>query len=124
MSWADDENWLRTSKAYFGDVPAPIRGLVAGWLRRQVVGTLVARGECDLGFQQLSELISLRDIQLLGPLPTAIQSMTVFSAALSADCRDAAAARKVLAWLASSATLAVKQRFGLEAASGSSSQAA
>ncbi len=80
------------------------------------VGTLVARGECDLGFQQLSELISLRDIQLLGPLPAAIQSMTVFSAALSADCRDTAAARQVLAWLASPATLAVKQRFGLEAA--------
>ena len=47
------------------------------------VGRLVARGEVELGFQQLSELIHLEGITLLGPLPAEIQITTTFSAAIS-----------------------------------------
>jgi molybdate transport system substrate-binding protein len=47
-----------------------------------LVGEVVARGEAELGFQQISELLHLSGIQYLGPLPPEIQHFTVFSAGL------------------------------------------
>jgi molybdate transport system substrate-binding protein len=79
------------------------------------VGRLVADGEVELGFQQLSELVSLPGITLLGALPAAVQITTVFSAALGAHTRDAEAARALLAYLSGPDTAAVKQRHGMEA---------
>ena len=51
------------------------------------VASLVARGEADLGFQQLSELIGQPGIEVVGSLPPEIQSVTVFSAGVSAASR-------------------------------------
>jgi molybdate transport system substrate-binding protein len=80
------------------------------------VGRLVANGEVELGFQQLSELVSLPGITLLGPLPAAVQITTVFSAAQGAQTRDAEGARRLLAYLSSPQNAAVKQRHGMESA--------
>jgi molybdate transport system substrate-binding protein len=80
------------------------------------VGRLVADGEVELGFQQLSELVSLPGITLLGPLPAAVQITTVFSAAQGAQARDAEGARSLLAYLSSPQNAAVKQRHGMETA--------
>ena len=77
------------------------------------VGALVARGEVALGFQQLSELLGVPGITLLGPLPPAIQINTTFSAALGLGSAQADAARALLSWLASPGTAAVKQRHGM-----------
>ncbi|MET0291951.1 MAG: substrate-binding domain-containing protein [Steroidobacteraceae bacterium] len=78
------------------------------------VGRFVAEGRADLGFQQLSELINVAGIEVLGPLPAAIQTMTVFSAAVAAKSRDVPAADALIAALASPATGEVKRRFGME----------
>jgi molybdate transport system substrate-binding protein len=78
------------------------------------VGTLVARGEVALGFQQLSELMSLQGIDVLGPLPPAIQITTTFSAGVCAASAQPDAARALLAFLASPAMAATKQRHGME----------
>ena len=58
------------------------------------VGELVARGEADLGFQQISELLHVKGIDYLGPLPPEIQNMTIYSAGLhsAAPAPDAARA--------------------------------
>jgi molybdate transport system substrate-binding protein len=78
------------------------------------VGTLVAKGECELGFQQMSELISLAGIDVLGPLPESIQSFTVFSGAISSLCGTPEAARRVLDYMASPEAAELHSRYGME----------
>jgi len=80
------------------------------------VGTLVARGEVELGFQQLSELMHLPGIDVIGPLPAEIQVMTVFSAAVCTASKCPAAAKALLSFLASSEADAAKRRHGTESA--------
>ena len=79
------------------------------------VAALLARGSADIGFQQLSEL-SGAGIEVVGPLPPAIQSFTIFSGGISSKCADPAAARALLDFLASPEAAPVKQRHGMEAA--------
>ena len=80
------------------------------------VGSLVARGEVALGFQQLSELLPLEGITIAGPLPPAIQINTVFSAGVAATCSDTDAARRFIDFMASDAAAAAKRRHGMEPA--------
>lgn len=80
------------------------------------VAALVARGEVALGFQQLSELMNVRGIDVLGPLPPEIQITTTFSAGLCAASAQPDAARALLTFLASPDKAATKQRHGMEPA--------
>ncbi|GHC87415.1 hypothetical protein GCM10007320_33700 [Pseudorhodoferax aquiterrae] len=80
------------------------------------VGSLVAKGEAALGFQQLAELIHLQGIDLLGPLPPAVQITTVFSGGLAATASQPDAARALLAFFAAPAAAEAKQRQGMEPA--------
>lgn len=80
------------------------------------VGSLVARGEVALGFQQLSELIHLDGITVLGPMPAAVQITTVFSGALCTASAQPDAVRALLAFLASPEADAAKRRNGMEPA--------
>ena len=80
------------------------------------VATLVANGEADLGFQQLSELIGQPAIEIAGPLPPEIQAVTVFSAGVSITSRDPEGARALVTYLASLETEGAKRRHGMEPA--------
>lgn len=80
------------------------------------VGSLVARGEVELGFQQLSELIHLDGIRLLGNLPAEIQIITTFSAAVSKFCTDPTQARALLTFLTSDLAADAIRRHGMEPA--------
>ena len=80
------------------------------------VASLVANGEADLGFQQLSELIDQPAIEVVGPLPPEIQAVTVFSAGVSIKSSDPKAARALVAFLASAETGPTKHRHGMEPA--------
>lgn len=80
------------------------------------VGTLVARGEVALGFQQLSELMNLDGIEVVGPLPDAIQITTTFSAGVCCASSQGEAVRRMLAFMASPEAAPAKQRNGMEPA--------
>lgn len=80
------------------------------------VGQLVARGEVDLGFQQLSELLHVEGIDLLGPMPDGARIDTTFAGAVGTRARQPQAAAAVLAWLAGPEGAAAKRRHGMEPA--------
>ena len=80
------------------------------------VGSLVAKGEVGLGFQQLSELIHVQGITIVGPLPAAIQITTTFSAAMTTGCTRAPDVHALLDFMASNDAAPAKRRQGMEPA--------
>ena len=80
------------------------------------VATLVANGEADLGFQQLSELIGQPGVEVVGPLPPEIQAVTVFSAGVASKSADPEAAHALVAFMTSAETGDTKRRYGMEPA--------
>src|SRR6516165_2044502 len=63
------------------------------------IGEVVARGDAEIGFQQVSELLPVKGIDYLGPLPADIQEVTLFSAAVHKSAGPADAARALLKFL-------------------------
>jgi len=80
------------------------------------VGTLLASGEAEVGFQQISELVHFPGIDYVGPLPGELQRMTVFSAGVHSRAAQADAARAFVKFLTAPAAAPVIRKHGLEPA--------
>ena len=78
------------------------------------VGTILASGEAELGFQQVSELVHVSGVDFVGPLPPEIQHVTVFSAGIHTNAKAPEAARALLDFLIAPAARTVIQKHGLE----------
>jgi molybdate transport system substrate-binding protein len=78
------------------------------------VGILVASGEAELGFQQLSEFLDVPGIDIVGTLPQEIQSLTRFSCGVCALATNEAGARDLIFYLTSPEADASKRRHGME----------
>ena len=78
------------------------------------VGTLVARGEVALGFQQYSELMHVEGITLVGPLPAQVQIITTFSAGIGAKSSHAETVRQLLNYMNCAEASVAKISQGME----------
>jgi molybdate transport system substrate-binding protein len=78
------------------------------------VAVVVARGGAEIGFQQISELRGVPGTDYVGPLPPAVQRITVFAAGVGAQSTDPAAARALIRFLASPAAAAAISKSGLD----------
>lgn len=79
-----------------------------------IVGTLAARGDVEIAVQQISELMQADGVDIVGPLPDALQSITIFSAGVFTTSSQQAAAMAFVAHLASSAVAPVIRQKGME----------
>lgn len=78
------------------------------------VGETVAKGEAEIGFQQLSELLPVKGITVVGPIPDAVQRVTTFSAGIAASSANAAAGRELIAYLSSPKASKAMRASGVE----------
>jgi len=78
------------------------------------VGGVVATGEFEIGFQQISELRPVKGIAIVGPLPPGAQRVTVFSAGIPITSKQPEAAKALIQFLASPARIPVIEKTGLE----------
>jgi molybdate transport system substrate-binding protein len=77
-------------------------------------GAVVARGEAEIGFQQVSELLPVPGIDLVGPLPPNVQETTVFSAGLHVNAREPDVARALVKFLTAPEAAPVIRKKGME----------
>ncbi|PUE07783.1 substrate-binding domain-containing protein [Limnohabitans sp. T6-20] len=77
------------------------------------VGSLVALGEVALGFQQLSEMLGVQGITIVGGLPPAVEIITTFSGSVAATSSQADAMRTLLAFWQSPACDLLKRQHGM-----------
>jgi molybdate transport system substrate-binding protein len=80
------------------------------------VGGVVATGQFEIGFQQISELRPVKGIDIVGPLPPGAQRVTTFSAGIPVTSKQPEAAKELIKFLISPANLPVIEKTGLEAA--------
>jgi molybdate transport system substrate-binding protein len=91
-----------------------VKAKVATVKPSEPVGEVVARGEAEIGFHQVSELLPVTGIDFLGPLPSGLQNITVYSGGVHSETKEAAAAGELLKFLASPAIAPVLNKHGLE----------
>ncbi len=78
------------------------------------VAVLVARGEAEIGFQQISELRPVNGVDIVGPLPSGAQRVTVFSAGIATAAKQPDAAKRLIAFLASPAAAPAIRKSGMD----------
>jgi molybdate transport system substrate-binding protein len=78
------------------------------------VGEIVARGDAEIGFQQMSELKPVEGIDIVGPLPDELQKITIFSAGIASASKEPDAGNALIKFLASPAARAEIVKSGME----------
>jgi molybdate transport system substrate-binding protein len=78
------------------------------------VARVVARGDAEIGFQQISELLPVPGIEVVGQLPPELQKITVFSAGIATAAREPEAGKALIKFLASPAASAAIVKSGIE----------
>jgi molybdate transport system substrate-binding protein len=88
-----------------------VRGPPSG----EPVAAVVARGEAELGFQQVSELIHVPGVTFVGALPAELQPGFTFAGSIASKAKEPEAAKALIQFLAAPSTTDVKARAGLQA---------
>jgi molybdate transport system substrate-binding protein len=78
------------------------------------VGTLIANGDAEIGFQQISELVHFAGIDYVGPLPGALQRMTMFSTGIHSGAKQPDAAKALVKFITAPSAASVIRKHGLE----------
>lgn len=96
------------------EIERKLRLIGAGEGSVVVVCEAVAKGDAEIGVQQIAEILPCPGVDLAGPLPAELQQVTVFSAAVAANAREPELARRFIGFLASAAAAPVIMAHGME----------
>jgi molybdate transport system substrate-binding protein len=88
--------------------------IIVNEVSSEPVGAVVARGEATLGFQQISELLPVSGIDFIGPLPTEIQEVTIFSAGIATTAKELDAAKVLIKFLSAPGAARAIKRTGMD----------
>jgi molybdate transport system substrate-binding protein len=80
------------------------------------ISTIIASGEAEIGFQQISELIHAPGVEYLGPLPSDVQKITVFSSGIHTASKQPEAAKELVKFLTAPPAAAVIKKHGMDPA--------
>jgi molybdate transport system substrate-binding protein len=83
-------------------------------VERERVGAVVARGDAEIGFQQISELLPVTGVAYVGPLPGDSQRITTFSAGIASHARNPTGGRALIAFFSSPEGVRAMTKYGLE----------
>jgi molybdate transport system substrate-binding protein len=78
------------------------------------VGSIIASGEAEIGFQQISELSHFAGVDYVGPLPADIQQFTMFSSGIIVGAKDADGAKALVKFITAPAAAAAFKKRGME----------
>ena len=78
------------------------------------VASVVARGDAELGFQQVSELLPIPGVEFIGELPPEAQKTVLFSAGITSNAENVAASKDLITFLASPKAVPIIQKAGLK----------
>jgi len=78
------------------------------------VGSIIASGEAEIGFQQVSELSHFAGVDYVGPLPADVQQFTTFSSGIVAGTKEADAAKALVKFITAPAAAAAFKKRGME----------
>jgi molybdate transport system substrate-binding protein len=92
------------------EVKAKFRSVPSGG----TIGTIVASGDCEIGFQQISELVHIKGVDMIGPLPADIQRVTVFSTGVQTAAKNPEGAKALQRFLAAQDADGTIKAAGLE----------
>ena len=101
------------AKVRLVEAASALQHLVEGDAER-LAADAAARGEAEIGFQQISELLPISGAELVGPLPPEFQKITIFSAALTKDSKAREQAKALIDFLASAAAAPALVKSGME----------
>ncbi len=105
-----------TSGVYLTTVLFPKLGIVDRMTPKTTFAAArsVARGEAEIGIQQVSELLPVPGVELVGTLPSEVQSVTTYAGAIVAGSKQVEAGRKLLAFLAAPSSTSAIKKSGME----------
>ena len=83
-------------------------------IETEPVGNVVARGEAEIGIQQISELSAVKGIDLVGPFPAAVQRVSTFSVAIASQSKNRAGAQALIDFVTSPEGFTVLRQSGLD----------
>jgi molybdate transport system substrate-binding protein len=112
-----NEGFAKLGEPRASEVKAKARQIV-----KDRVATWVARGDVEIGFQQVSELLPIAGADFVGPIPAPYQKVTTFSAGLAANAAAPTVGQALIAFLTSPAAFPIIKAQGLEPASQASGE--
>jgi molybdate transport system substrate-binding protein len=79
-----------------------------------LVGDIVAKGDAEIGIQQIPELMAVKGIDIVGPLPADLQNVTLFAAGIPVNAKESEAGKALVKFLTTAASVSVIKAKGLE----------
>jgi molybdate transport system substrate-binding protein len=78
------------------------------------VGSIVANGEVEIGFQQVSEMATFPGVDFVGPLPAEVQQTTIFASGIAAAAKQSEAAKALVKFLTAPGSAQAFKKRGME----------